>query len=118
MSARTRIRIAVGTLTAATLFGAGIALAGSTAAADETTAPSLDEIMYEGPVNDLLMPVGDVIDLVDPAGVEEQQGEDETLTAPASQEPTAAVPTDPPARRSATGSADLPRPSPVQAIPR
>lgn len=97
-----RTRIAASTLTAA-LLAAGLALAGPAAAADgdpQTPAlvavPSPDEVLYEGPVNDLLMPVGDVLELVDPTGVEERQGEDETLTAPAGEDNVTEIPTERP----------------------
>lgn len=91
MNARTRF---AATLTAA-LLAAGSALAGPAAADDY---PSLDEIMYEGPVNDALMPVGDVLELVDPTGLDEQEGEDEVLTAPAGQDDAAELDTAPPSK--------------------
>lgn len=96
MSARTRTRVAGSTLTAA-LLAAGLALAGPAGA---STSPSLDEILYEGPVNELLMPVGDVFELVDPTAADEQHGTDEALTAPAGEGNVTEIPApEPPAKK-------------------
>lgn len=95
-----RTRIAASTLTAVALLAAGLALAGSAAAADGdpqppalVAVPNPEEVLYEGPVNDLLVPVGDVLEAVDPTGVEERDGEDEALTAPAGQQDRTEIPT-------------------------
>ncbi|MGQ0843415.1 MAG: hypothetical protein ACT4QF_04710 [Sporichthyaceae bacterium] len=83
------------TLTAV-LLTAGIALAGPARAADDY--PSFDEVLYERPVNDALMPIGDVLDVVDPTGVEEQEGESEVVL-PAGEDDVAEFETAPPAKK-------------------
>ncbi|MGQ0842788.1 MAG: hypothetical protein ACT4QF_01515 [Sporichthyaceae bacterium] len=75
---------------------AGITPPAATATLPATAQADLEEILYEGPVNDALMPVGDVLELVDPTGAEERQGEDDALSAPAGQDDAAELSTEKP----------------------
>lgn len=108
MTVRTRPAL---TITAAVLLG-GVVLANPAAAAEEEGPDALlsvvDEVLAtavpnEGPRNDMLMPVGEVLDVVDPAGVE-QEGENEALAAPAGQDDVAEIPVaEPPAKKKRHG---------------